>query len=71
MIDKFFTNDYGRNRPDVARFLDVPEYQYSGYEGEISASEVGKGHHILSLKILTNDKKGYYDTKLKIELDIK
>ena len=68
---KTFPTLYGKSRPDVAQFLNVPEYQYSGYEVEISASEVGKGHHTLSLKILANDKKAYYDTNLKIELDIR
>lgn len=68
---KMFPTLFGRNRPDVAEFFNVPEYQYSGYLGEIPASEVGKGHHTLSLKILTNNKKAYYDTNLKVELDIK
>lgn len=69
--EKLFPTLYGRNRPDVSQFFDVPEYQYSGYEGEILASEVGRGDHTLSLKILTNDKKEYYDTNLRIELDIR
>jgi hypothetical protein len=68
---KLFPTVYGKNRPDVAQLLDVPEYQYSGYVGEISASEIGMGHHTLSLRILTNDKKAYYDTNVKVELDIK
>jgi hypothetical protein len=68
---KMFPTLFGRNRPDVAEFFNNPEYQYSGYMGEIPASEVGKGHHTLSLKILTNDRKAYYDTNLKVELDIK
>jgi hypothetical protein len=68
---KIFPTIYGRNRPDVARFLDVPEYEYSGYEGEVLASKVGKGDHTLSLKILTNDRKAYYDTDLRIQLNIR
>lgn len=62
---------YGMYRPDIiARFGDIV-YGHSGYSASFATSALKKGQHILSLKIITADKKGYYEPKGEITLEIK
>lgn len=61
---------YGDARPDVAKFLNNPDYTNSNFVGWINASTITKGQHILSFKVLTADKRGYYDLPNKITLAI-
>lgn len=58
-----YTAAYGIDRPDVAKAFNVSKYRYSGFEAIIPYSEIGKGKHKLSIKILTNNKKNYYNTE--------
>lgn len=62
---------YGAERPDVAEVLKNPNYKMSGFGVAIPTATVGKGRHTLSLKILSADKKGYYEPAQKIELDVR
>ena len=61
---------YGADRPDVAKFLNNPNYTKSGYVGWINVATITKGQHILSFKVLTADKRGYYEPANKITLAI-
>lgn len=61
---------YGADRPDVAKFLNNPNYTKSGYVGWINVAPITKGQHILSFKVLTADKRGYYEPANKITLAI-
>ena len=61
---------YGAERPDVAKFLNNPNYAKSSFVGWINVSTITKGQHILSFKVLTADKRGYYEPANKITLSI-
>ena len=60
---RVFPAFYGIQRPDVSKKLNNDKYLYSGFERAIPFKIIGKGQHKLSLKVLTNDKKGYYQLK--------
>ena len=62
---------YGRDRPDVATLLMDNRYRFSGFFASFSTALVGEGQHVLSLKIVTADKKGYYEADQKIILEIR
>lgn len=61
---------YGAERSDVAKFLNNPNYTKSGFVGWINVATITKGQHILSFKVLTADKRGYYEPPNKITLAI-
>ena len=61
---------YGSERADVANVLKNPNYKMSGFGIALPASNLSKGRHTLSLKVLTADRKGYYETDRKVELEI-
>jgi len=54
---------YGLDRPDVAKYYDNGNYRYSGYVGYIRFSDMGIGVHDIEIKILSKDKKTYYDAE--------
>jgi hypothetical protein len=62
---------YGVSRLDVARFFKNPGYENSGFKGTIPVERIGKGRHILAIKILTKDKKAYYSPDTKVVFEIK
>jgi len=62
---------YGLDRPDVATLLGENRYRYSGFWASFATSVVGEGQHTLSLKIVTADKKGYYEADQKIILEVR
>jgi hypothetical protein len=59
---------YGAERADVAKFLNNPNYAKSSFVGWINVSIITKGQHILSFRVLTADKRGYYEPANKITL---
>lgn len=61
---------YGAERSDVAKFLNNPNYTKSGFVGWINVAAITKGQHILSFKVLTADKRRYYEPANKIALAI-
>lgn len=68
--DKFYITNYGHERNDIARKFKSDECTNSGFEVNIPLSEIGEGEHTLSLKVLTYNKKAYYNTKtLKIKVE--
>jgi hypothetical protein len=62
---------YGTERPDVAAVNNNPRYKQSGFAGSVPVSVMGKGRHTLSLRILTFDRKNYYQPGQQIVLDVK
>jgi hypothetical protein len=68
---KLYPSTYGIDRPDVADAFKTPSYKNSGFKSEIPVSEIGKGLHALSIKILTRDGKAYYSPEGKVLFEIK
>ena len=64
------TATYGAERADVATVLKDPNYKMSGFGIAIPTQSIEKGRHTISMKILTSDKKGYYEPNRKIDIDI-
>lgn len=62
---------YGSERKDVADVQKNSRYRNSGFAASILTSTLEKGHHTLGLKILTADKKGYYEPDQKIDITVK
>ena len=62
---------YGGDRPDVAAYLKDSRYRFSGFSTWLATSVVGHGQHVLSFKIVTNDKKGYYESDQKIIVEVR
>jgi hypothetical protein len=69
--EKLYPSTYGGARPDVADACKTPSYKNSGFKSEIPVSEIGKGLHTLSIKVLTRDGKAYYSAKGKVLFEIK
>ncbi len=67
---RLFPASYGLNRPDVAKAFSNSSYQYSGFECVIPVSNLIEGQHTLSIKILTKDRKAYYNTEQKLMFNI-
>jgi len=62
---------YGGDRPDVAARFGESSYRSSGFMASFATSVVGEGQHVLSLKIVTADKKGYYEPDEKILIEVR
>lgn len=62
--------EYGTERKDVADINKNPRYRRCGFAASIETSTMAKGRHMLGLKILTADKKGYYEPDQKIEIEV-
>ena len=63
--------DYGQERKDVAAALGNAEYQFSGFTASFPTSLLKKGPHTLTLKIVTADRKGFYEPQYKINLVVR
>ena len=68
---KLFPTTYGLDRPDVANAYKVPAYRLSGFQTTIPVANIGKGEHLMSLKIFMNNKKAYYPAGDIIKFEIK
>jgi len=62
---------YGFNRNDVAKYYNIDDYKSSGFGAIIPTSLLGKGKHILTLKIVAADETGYYEFHEKINIEVK
>jgi hypothetical protein len=60
---KDFVADYGSPRPDVAANLKNSDYINSGFTVSIDSSAIGKGKHTLIFRVVTSDRKSYYQQK--------
>jgi hypothetical protein len=61
---------YGIERPDLSSVFGGNKFRYSGFQSSFSISVIGEGEHIMSLLIITADKKCYYIGSQHILLDI-
>jgi hypothetical protein len=68
---KLFPTIYGLDRPDVAKAYNIKAYEFSGFNALIPITKIGKGEHILSLKVFTNNNKDHYPAGDIIKFDIK
>jgi hypothetical protein len=62
---------YGSNRQSVVDIFKNSRYRYSGFWASFATSVLGEGQHTLSLKIVTADKKGYYEADQEIILEVR
>jgi len=62
---------YGGDRPDVAARFGESHYRFSGFRASFATSVLGEGQHVISLKIVTADKKGYYEPDEKILIEVR
>jgi len=62
---------YGIDRPDVAEYYKNQDYRLSGFESSLSASAIGPGRHIVSIKVLAAKGQEYYQPVKILTLDIK
>ncbi|WP_169309406.1 hypothetical protein [Thermodesulfobium narugense] len=65
----FYPLGNGIQRPDVSKFFNNTNYEYSGFNGSIPLSDLSYGKHILTLRIVNYNETGYYESK-PIELNI-
>lgn len=63
VIDKkTYRIQYLLDRPDVADGQKNPAYRASGFLANFPASVLGRGAHVISLRVLANDGKSYSET---------
>jgi hypothetical protein len=55
--------EYGQERLDVALFFDRPSYWHSGFAASLPVEKLGRGRHLLRLKILSADHRQYYSSE--------
>ena len=55
-----YSAHYGSERKDVANHFNQPEYRNSGFELMIAPGQLAKGQHSVSIRVISNDKKSYY-----------
>jgi phosphoglycerol transferase len=58
--DKVVPAFYGIDRADVSRYLGSPAYQASGFTAKLAGAEIGPGVRMLSIRILSADRRCYY-----------
>ncbi len=61
---------YGVDRQDVADILGNPAYLKSGFNITIPASKLSPGTHTITIKILTNDRKAFYEPDQKVDIQV-
>jgi hypothetical protein len=57
-----FQSLYGSDRGDVAGYYRLRTYLGSGFAAEIPAKTLGKGQHALALRVVSSDRRCYYQT---------
>ncbi len=67
---KLYPANYGRPRQDIFILYRTPESAKSGYDWAYPSWKLGTGVHELSLKLLSPDGTGYYDTTRKVRFRI-
>ncbi len=62
---------YGFPKEDIAAYFSIPAYRTSGFQAGIPASEIGKGDHLLSIIVLSKDRKRFYSSEKKMNFEIR
>lgn len=65
-----FVANYGQPRPDVAANLKSSNYTDCGFITSIDVSGLEKGRHTLTMRVVTADRKGYFEQKQKYDIDV-
>jgi hypothetical protein len=60
---------YGTDRRDVADYFKLAGYRHCGFEAAIQHLETGS--HVLSLLILTSNRRGYYRPKQRLRFELR
>lgn len=61
VIDQIpYSAHYGSPRKDVATHFNQPAYEASGFELMIAPGQLSKGQHSVSIRVISNDRKSYY-----------
>jgi hypothetical protein len=55
-----YSAHYGTGRTDVAGYYKRPDYEKSGFELTLPPGQLTKGDHSLSIRIISSDRKSYY-----------
>jgi hypothetical protein len=64
VIDKIpFPSLYGTDRVDVAESFKNPAYRASGFTADIPARKLGKGLHILALRVMAASRQCYFQSR--------
>jgi hypothetical protein len=58
-----FPSLYGTDRSDVAEGLKNPAYRASGFTADIPARKLGKGQHVLVLRVIAANRKCYFQSR--------
>lgn len=66
-----FLANYGYARPDVAKFHNNPTYTPCGFSLNIPTAKIGKGEHVVEIRVVRTDKKSIYASDKKIKILIK
>lgn len=69
--EKFFVAIYGGDRPDIAKALNNPKYVKSQFYVEVPKALIGKGIHELKIRVIANNRSGYYASTEPVNLDVK
>jgi hypothetical protein len=60
--DRLYAAYYGFPRGDIAERFQIEAYHASGFQIGIPISDLGKGRHTISVKILSHDRQGYFSS---------
>jgi hypothetical protein len=67
---KEYAAEYGVERPDVAEARG-PQYRFSGFRLRLPTSEIGKGEHVMTVKVISKDSQAcYVDSRRRIAFKI-
>jgi hypothetical protein len=61
---------YGLDRPDVAKAYEEPNFKSSGFMATFSSSILEKGEHMVSIKIVAKNGKGYYHPEQTVRFTV-
>jgi len=62
---------YGISRQDIVEYNNNRNYLYSGFYSSMATSVMGPGRHIVTFKIISADKKEYYQAAKSITVEIR
>jgi hypothetical protein len=57
-----FGTQYGHARPDVAQYFKTPALAETGYRTTLPPGTIAAGRHVLRLRIVAADGKGYFES---------
>lgn len=67
---RLYATYYGLPRSDLVKRFQRPEYGNAGFYTLIQTVLLGSGEHTISIKILSNDRKGYYSSGGEVRFGI-